>query len=213
VPSIYRQDSRSDPYDSSMENLRKARARRKELGAYPRPWRSKEERLMVRRLVCWWWTCRDPNKPSARAWAKQLGVTHVWVLKLVRRFMTDPAEVRRLQAYGDPKREQLSRAREYTRQMREQGQLRGPFRRADKGLAGNRMKKAVLAHLAGQTYGATTREIAIAVHVWPHRILRLLRRYERLSLIRGRRRAWRLMVWEITPHGRAWLERRVARAA
>jgi len=78
------------------------------------------------------------------------------------------------------------------------------------------MKKAVLAYLVGQTHGATQRAIAKAVHVWPRRILLLLRRHERLGLIRGRRRAWRPMVWEITPRGRArlpWLERRVARAA
>src|ERR1700680_1297833 len=35
----------------------------------PRPWRSEEEALMVRRLVLWWLTCRDRSKPSGRAWA------------------------------------------------------------------------------------------------------------------------------------------------
>jgi hypothetical protein len=112
-----------------MDNLRKACARRKELGAYPRPFRSKEEQLMVRRLALWWWTCRDPNKPSARAWAKQLGVSHVWLLKLGRKFETDPGEVRRLQAYGDPTSEQLNRAREYTQRMRDRGELRSPRQR------------------------------------------------------------------------------------
>ena len=57
---------------------------------------------------------RPSSRPSARAWAKQLGVTHVWLLKLVRKFETDPAEVRRLQAYGDPMLEQLRRAKQYT---------------------------------------------------------------------------------------------------
>src|SRR5690349_1977082 len=98
MPSPYKKESRGDPYDTSMENFRKACARRKELGAYPRPWRSKEEGLMIRRLVCWWWTSRDPSRPSARAWAKQLRVSHVWVLKLAREFETDPGEVRRLRA-------------------------------------------------------------------------------------------------------------------
>jgi hypothetical protein len=129
MPSLYRPESRSYPYDASMRNLRKACARRKELGAYPRPFRSKEEQLMVRRLALWWWTCRDSSRPSARAWAKQLGVSHVWLLKLVRKFETDPGEVRRLQAYGDPTPEQLRRAKEYTQRMRSRGELRIPRRR------------------------------------------------------------------------------------
>jgi hypothetical protein len=112
-----------------MKNLRKACARRKELGAYPRPWRSKEEQLMVRRLALQLWTCRDRNKPTVRAWARGLGVTHVWLLKLFRKFKEDPGEVRRLQAYGDPKPEQLRRAKEYTQRMRERGELRSPARR------------------------------------------------------------------------------------
>jgi|SRR5690242_4646311 len=126
MPSQYKKESRGDSYDASIQNLRKACARRKELGAYPRPFRSKEEQLMVRRLALWRWTCRDLNKPSARAWAKQLGVSHVWLLKLGRKFETDPGEVRRLQAYGDPTPEQLNRAREYTQKMRDRGELRSP---------------------------------------------------------------------------------------
>lgn len=95
----------------------------------PRPFRSQEEQLMVRRLALWWWTCRDPSRPSARAWAKQLGITHVWLLKLVREFETDPGEVRRLQAYGYPTCEQLDRAKESTQRMRNRGELRSPSRR------------------------------------------------------------------------------------
>jgi len=84
---------------------------------------------MVRRLALWWWTCRDSSRPSARAWAKQLGITHVWLLKLVRKFETDPGEVRRLQAYGYPTPEQLDRAKEYTKRMRNRGELRSTRRR------------------------------------------------------------------------------------
>jgi hypothetical protein len=84
MPSQYKKDSRDDPYDASMRNLRKAYARRKELGAYPRPFRSEEEQLIVRRLALWWWACRGSSKPSARVWAKQLGVSHTWLQKLVR---------------------------------------------------------------------------------------------------------------------------------
>jgi hypothetical protein len=78
------------------------------------------------------------------------------------------------------------------------------------------MKKAVLGYLAERTHGATERAITMAIHVWPLRILLVLRRYVRLGLVRGRRPSWRPMVWEITPRGRARLprlERQVARAA
>ena len=81
--------------------------------------------------------------------------------------------------------------------MRAHGELRRS-RRPDQGLA-NRVKKAVLTHLVGRPCGSTMREIAKAIHVWPDRILCLLRRYERLDLIRVRRLAWRAMIWEITP--------------
>jgi hypothetical protein len=82
---------------------------------------------MLRRLALWWWTCRDSSRPAPRAWAREkLGVSHVWLLKLFRKFEADPAEVRRLQAYGNPTLEQLNRAREYTRRMRERGELRRP---------------------------------------------------------------------------------------
>jgi hypothetical protein len=132
MPSPYKPESRGDPYDTSMENLRKAFA--SERYHPPRPFRSKEEQLMVRRLALWWWTGRDFSRPSARAWAKQLGVTHVWLLKLARKFETDPGEVRRLQAYGDPTSEQLNRAKEYTRRMRDRGELRSPRRRVPPGI-------------------------------------------------------------------------------
>ncbi|MGC2284447.1 MAG: hypothetical protein WA542_04290 [Candidatus Acidiferrum sp.] len=202
-------------YDASKRNLQKAYARRKKLGAYPRPWRSKEESLMIKRLVWWWHTSRDNRRQSGRRWAKDLGISHTWVQKLIAELQADPNQVRRLQAYGDPRLEQLSRAREQTRRMKEQYELRRPARRADKGLR-VRMKKAVLGYLAGQAHGATERAITKAVHVWPYRILLLLRRYERLDLIQGRRRGWRTMVWEIAPRGRArlaGLEKRVAGAA
>lgn len=134
MPSRYKKKSRGDSYDASIRNLRKARARRKELGAYPRPFRSKEEQLMVRRLALWRWTCRDASRPSVCAWAKQLGVSHVWLLKLGRKFETDPGEVRRLQAHGDPTPEQLNRAREYTQKMRDRGELRGTGRRVPRAI-------------------------------------------------------------------------------
>jgi hypothetical protein len=39
----------------------------------PRPWRSKAESAMIERFVALWFTCRDPNRPSQREWARQLG--------------------------------------------------------------------------------------------------------------------------------------------
>ena len=133
MPSPYKPESRGDPYDTSMKNLRKAFA--SERYHPPRPFRSKEEQLMVRRLALWWWMCRDSSRPSARAWAKQLGVTHVWLQKLVRKFETDPGEVRRLQAYGDPTSEQLDHAKKYTQRMRDCGELRSPRRRVPAAIA------------------------------------------------------------------------------
>jgi hypothetical protein len=122
VPSKYRKEPRGDPFDASIRNLIKAFE--SERYHRPRPWRSPQEMLMVRRLALWWWTCRDRNKPSARAWARELGVSHVWLLKLVRKFEEDPAEVRRLQAYGDCRAEELRRARDCTQRMRGRGELR-----------------------------------------------------------------------------------------
>jgi len=79
---------------------------------------------MIRRFVCYWFTCRDGSKPSARAWARQLGISHTWIQKLVRRFEADPNEMRRLQAFGEPKGANLNWAQERSRQMRERGELR-----------------------------------------------------------------------------------------
>ena len=115
-------------FDASWENLRKAFASPRY--HKPRPWRSPEEQLMIRRLVLWWWTNRDRNKPSGRAWARGLGIDHTWLLRLVRKFEADPEEVRLLQDYGDPTSAQLDRARERTKEMQMRGEIR-PFRRSD----------------------------------------------------------------------------------
>ena len=123
MPSLYRIDSRMDPYDASMQNL--AKARKSPRWHPPRPWRSKEESRMVRRFVFQWLTCRDRNKPSGRSWARQLGVSHTWLQKIVREFREHPTETQREMArYGDPTLEQLKRARDYTHRMKERGELR-----------------------------------------------------------------------------------------
>jgi transposase len=108
-------------YESSMRNLAKARAAWRP----PRPWRSRDEARMVRRYVFQWLTARG-KKPSGRAWARQLGISHTWLQKLIRRFQADPTQMlREARRCGGPSFAQLTRAREYTRRMREEGELRG----------------------------------------------------------------------------------------
>jgi hypothetical protein len=126
MPSIYRQDSRSDPHDASMQNFAKARAKWRP----PRPWRSDEEAQLIKRFVFQWLTSRDRSRPTGRAWARQLGISHTWLQKLARRFQSDPDGARRMNARcGDPTFVQLSRAREETQRMREGGLLRRAARR------------------------------------------------------------------------------------
>lgn len=80
---------------------------------------------MIRRFVWQWFTCRDRSKPSARHWARQLGISHVWLLRLVREFTADPSEMQEeARLYGEPTLAQLSRAQEYTQEMRDRGLLR-----------------------------------------------------------------------------------------
>jgi hypothetical protein len=123
MPSQYRPESRSDPYDSSMANLRKARSSPR--WHAPRPWRSAEEGRMVRRFVFLWFTCRDRNKPSGRSWARELGISHTWLQKLVREFRERPDETQReMGRYGDPSLVQLNRARESSQRMRDRGEIR-----------------------------------------------------------------------------------------
>jgi hypothetical protein len=121
MPSLYQEWCRDDPYDARRKNLAKAMASPRYHP--PRPWRSEEEGHMIRRFVLQWMTCRDRSKPSGRAWAKLLGISHTWLQKLVREFTADPYEMRRLQAEGDPTLAQLSLAQEYTQQLRERGKL------------------------------------------------------------------------------------------
>jgi len=90
---------------------------------------------MVRLFVLQWFTCRDAARPSGRAWARALDVSHTWLQKLVRGFVTDSSEMRRLGVAGDPKASELARAQHETRQMRERGELRSfhqQERRAEK---------------------------------------------------------------------------------
>jgi hypothetical protein len=79
---------------------------------------------MIRRYVFQWLTCRG-TRPSGRAWARQLGVSHTWLQKLVRKFQANPTPMlREARCCGDPSFVQLSRAREFTQRMKEAGKLR-----------------------------------------------------------------------------------------
>ena len=104
-----------------MRNLAKAKARWRP----PRPWRSVEESRIISRLVYLWFTCRDRG-PSAREWARRLGISHTWMQKLIRQFRADPSQmIREVRLFGLPTFAQLARAREFTRRMNENGELRG----------------------------------------------------------------------------------------
>jgi hypothetical protein len=80
---------------------------------------------MIRRFVFQWFTCRDRSRPSGRAWARALGVSHTWLQKLVREFTADSSKMWRLQARkGDPRFEELGRAKERSSEMKQRGELR-----------------------------------------------------------------------------------------
>ena len=65
-------------------------------------------------------------RPSGRSWAWQPGVSHTWFQKLVRQFQAYPNEMyREARRCGEPAYLQLTRPREYTRRIREEGELRG----------------------------------------------------------------------------------------
>lgn len=116
-------------YEASMRNL--AKARKSPRWHPPRPWRSPDESEMVRRYAFWWFTCRDRNKPSGRDCARQLGISHTWLQRLVREFKQkhNADEMWRLQVeLGDPTFEALSRARGYTKELKREGKVR-PYRR------------------------------------------------------------------------------------
>jgi hypothetical protein len=116
-------DYRDYPYDASMKNLAKARSSPRYHP--PRPWRSREESQMIRQYAFWWFTCRDRSKPSARSWAKQLGVSHTWLQKLVKEFKTNPTKINaEMRSSGDPTTDRLEAARTRTREMKEAGELR-----------------------------------------------------------------------------------------
>ena len=109
MPSQYQPWCRSDPYDARMANL--ARARRSPRYHKPRPWRSADESEMILRFAFQWMTCRDRSRPSARSWARQLGVSHSWLQKPVKRLKVDMELQQELRRCGDPTFAQLQHTR------------------------------------------------------------------------------------------------------
>jgi hypothetical protein len=90
LPERFRSPDLTRSRISSRSNLAKARGRWRP----PRPRRSTDESRMIRRYVFVWYTGRG-SKPSGRAWAKQLGISHTWLQKLVWQFRADPSEMYR----------------------------------------------------------------------------------------------------------------------
>jgi hypothetical protein len=109
-------------YESSMLNLRRAQ----EKWRRPRPWRSQAESKAIQRLVYLWFTCRDRSRPSGRAWARGLGISHTWLQMLVRRFRKEEVRARFeiRQRSRTPSFEDLAKARVETETMRSKGLLR-----------------------------------------------------------------------------------------
>jgi len=79
---------------------------------------------MIQRFVFLWVTCRG-TRSSGRAWARDLGISHTWLQKLVRKFAADPSKMQRLQAVkGDPRFAELIRAKRCSAEMEGRGELR-----------------------------------------------------------------------------------------
>jgi len=110
-------------HEASLRNLAKARANWRP----PRPWRSPQETRLIRRLVWQWFTYRGPGKWSTRATGRRLGVSHTYIQKLVREFVTNPSKAERAMPSSRLATfEQLSQAQEQSRQQKERGLLRPP---------------------------------------------------------------------------------------
>jgi hypothetical protein len=90
MPSLYQPWCRVDPYDARIRNL--VKARKSPRWHPPLPWRCADESQLIRRYAFYWFTCRDRTKPSGRSWARQLGISHTWLQKLVREFVANPTE-------------------------------------------------------------------------------------------------------------------------
>jgi len=112
---------------ASLANLDIARARHRPW----RPWRSARESYLIR-CIAWQCLIYRGRKCSARALARQIGVRHRHVQKLVEEFTKNPAKMLREEresGFEMATFEKLREAREQTRVMSERGLLR-PLRRS-----------------------------------------------------------------------------------
>jgi hypothetical protein len=104
---------------ASRRNLEKAKANWRS----PRRFRSAQESWVIRRLV-WQWLNYPHHKWSARAVGRRLGVSHTYIQKLVREFLEDPREAKRMAQSSIATFDELSRAQEETQQQKDRGRLR-----------------------------------------------------------------------------------------
>jgi hypothetical protein len=132
-----------------LRNIQKARAARKRP---PLPWRSGLESRIIEQLVWQWWNSPGPRKWPPYRVARFLGVSHTWVAKLVKRFQSDPARMRRrMRAFAPADFEKLQRARQETLWQRQHGWLRGPIRwRRTKYFLNGRQRTALVPTQSGQ---------------------------------------------------------------
>jgi hypothetical protein len=110
--------------ETSLLNLKLARAKWRR----PKPWRSYQETVVIKRLVWQWLIYPELHRWSGRSIARHLGVSHTYVQKLRRKFMCDPTEMQRWYAhFGEATLEDLRVAKECTRQDWLRGRLRYPL--------------------------------------------------------------------------------------
>jgi hypothetical protein len=81
---------------------------------------------MIRRFVFQWLPLVIAVVHAVALGPGGIGISHMWLQKLVREFKAGPSKMWRLQrAKGDPQFAGLGRANKYSRQIRERGELRG----------------------------------------------------------------------------------------
>jgi hypothetical protein len=105
--------------ESALQNLEKAKANWRR----PRRFRGAQESWVIRRLV-WQWLNYPGHKWSARAVGRRLGVSHTYVQKLVREFLEDLREAKRMAQSSIATFDELSRAQQETQQQNNLGRLR-----------------------------------------------------------------------------------------
>jgi DNA-binding transcriptional regulator YhcF (GntR family) len=111
--------------EASRRNLEKARARWRP----PRPWRSYQESRLIRQLIWQEWSLAQKHPqyrlPSSRALARELGVSHTWVQRLLRKAKGNPDKLQKqLRGHGFAKIDDLRAAQQKSREMAVRGELR-----------------------------------------------------------------------------------------